>query len=954
MRYKRALVFGVVLAMLPSSAHAAKEHSTTDRLKDRRAVAAGARAYSIGFQDGRFYANGWHITGEMGGIWTPPLKLADGIWFGIDDEWVKPATRFTSARGHIRYAFPPTAGLRLARTDFVPDNRRAALYGLTLANPSQTAKTVTVKVDVHSELMGAYPWTGSVGHPTAADNLIDIPAYQDGRLVFTDRGTLPGAQPHDYAALVGSTRAPEAGETGAGFRGPQSGTACTADQEVAPSACDDGPHGKGVGGQLRYRVTIGARGVETVWIAVAGSNRGLDDARKELDMALQDPAAQLTAKQEARDALAARSVVDLPGDRRLQEAVEWGKQNLADLTQTATDLKVRFVDQGKAYPKDPEGTIKRASFFGAGFPDYPWLFATDGEYTAFPAVALGQFETAEAHLRAVRGVSDLLNDRSGKVAHEIVTDGSVYFGADKDPGNTDESVKFPSAVALVWRWTGDNAFRDNMYDFSKRTLRYVTDELDADKDGWPEGLGNVERDGMGEEKLDNAVYYVRGLYDLADMARSKRDRTTERWATGIADRARKRFDSTWWDQASIQYADSLRAGARVQQQHWIGVTPMEAELTIGGRAFPGLAPDEHATAALQERESDCFSGADPLNLGLFHTGCEGGPDGKGERKVFSLTTSIQAVGEGNYGREQETLHVRQRRPDVRARRDAGRAAGDPPVPGPERQHQPLLDLPLDVHAGLGPLRHRVARHPPAARRAPVAGHGPGRDRAEHPGRPDPDRRPRHPPRRRRLDRRPRAAQRQPLHDHGHRRRRREAHRPARRRHAPGRRGGRHRHARRRPRPAPHRARDQPRRRGHGARRRGRAQRGGGHDGVGGYRHPTAGGETGGRHAVEERGDVGRRDAVRAGDRGSGTGTERERPAAGPARGDRGHAGVLGRLPGRPLLRQRLAHHRRDGRDLGAAAQTRRRRSGSASRTSGSGRRRSSPAGAATRATTCRR
>ena len=80
---------------------------------------------------------------------------------------------------------------------------------------------------------------------------------------------------------------------------------------------------------------------------------------------------------------------------------------------------------------------------------------------------------------------------------------------------------------------------------------------------------------------------------------------------------------------------------------------MEAELTMGGRAVPGLAPAEHATAALSERENECFSGSDPLNLGLFHTGCLGGADGKGERKVFSLTTAIQAVGEGNYGRDQE-------------------------------------------------------------------------------------------------------------------------------------------------------------------------------------------------------------------------------------------------------------------------------------------------------------
>ena len=251
-------------------------------------------------------------------------------------------------------------------------------------------------------------------------------------------------------------------------------------------------------------------------------------------------------------------------------------------------------------------------------------------------------------------------------------------------------MKFPSAVALVWRWTGDNAFRDQLYDFSKRTLRYVTDKLDADDDGWPEGLGNVERAGMGEEKLDNTVYYIRGLYDLADMARAKRDRATERWATGIADRPRRASTRPGGTSPRSQYADSLRADARVQQKHWIGVTPMEAELTIGGRAFPGLAPDEHATAALAERETDCFSGAAAFNRGLFHTGCGGGPAGKGERTIFSLNTAIQAVGEGNYGRSDRAaaLHDGQRRADVRARRDARRAAGDPAV---ARTRTPNID-----------------------------------------------------------------------------------------------------------------------------------------------------------------------------------------------------------------------------------------------------------------------
>ncbi len=54
-------------------------------------------------------------------------------------------------------------------------------------------------------------------------------------------------------------------------------------------------------------------------------------------------------------------------------------------------------------------------------------------------------------------------------------------------------------------------------------MRTSSTNLDEDGDGWPEGLGNVERPGMGEEKLDNTVYTIRGLRDLADLAASKGD-----------------------------------------------------------------------------------------------------------------------------------------------------------------------------------------------------------------------------------------------------------------------------------------------------------------------------------------------------------------------------------------------------------------------------------------------
>ena len=340
----------------------------------------------------------------------------------------------------------------------------------------------------------------------------------------------------------------------------------------------------------------------------------------------------------------------LPGDPQLAQGIEWAKQNLADSTQYAEDLEIRWVDQGKRYPP-PAGELARARWVGAGWPDYPWLFGTDGEYTAFPMVALGQFRAIEDHMRALRDASDIVNGGSGKVGHEFVSDGSMWFGQNADPGNTDETTKFPSAVALIWRWTGDNGFRDEMYDFTKRNMRYVVRELDEDGDGWPEGLGNVERSGMGPEKLDNTVYLIRGLYDLADLARSKHDGGTWAWARNLARRLHQRFEAEWWMEDQSLHADSLgEANEKIQQKHWITVTPMEAELTLGGRPAPGLTTFDHGTRSLALHETPCFSGERPYNQGLFHTGCGGGPAGAGELTIFGLNTAIQSVGEGNYGR----------------------------------------------------------------------------------------------------------------------------------------------------------------------------------------------------------------------------------------------------------------------------------------------------------------
>jgi hypothetical protein len=55
--------------------------SETTRLEDRRSLVVGRRFYQMGAEDGRYPATGFHTRGEMGGFWTPPIKLLDGLWF---------------------------------------------------------------------------------------------------------------------------------------------------------------------------------------------------------------------------------------------------------------------------------------------------------------------------------------------------------------------------------------------------------------------------------------------------------------------------------------------------------------------------------------------------------------------------------------------------------------------------------------------------------------------------------------------------------------------------------------------------------------------------------------------------------------------------------------------------------------------------------------------------------
>src|SRR5215211_5188664 len=622
--------------------------STTEKLGSKRYVAAGDKAYVIGSEDGRFPPMGWHIRGEMGGVWAHPIKLLDGYWFALDGQWIPQASKFTTGAGYAQMQFPTTDGLNVTRTEFSPDGSPVVLVGLTLQNPDSASKSVKLTMDARSEIMAAYPWGWTTpnakdcnGKDEASfDNQSRILTFKDSSLpckVITD-------QPHTTGyATVGASTKPARASTGDQYWGP------VPEGERA----DYRENGNGTGGELVWNLNLGSNQESTLWIAVAGSNSSQSEAQSAAQGALNNPDNLLAQKVNGRQALLAKTKVSLP-DAALQDAFDWGKLNMADLTRTVTNAQIRDVDEGRAYPK-PVATIPKLTGIGAGYPDYPWYFGTDGAYTAYPLVASGQWDTAMNHLRSIRDVSRVVNGSTGKVVHEVVTDGSVYWGTNADPGNTNETAQFATAVDLLWRWSGDNAFRNEMYDFVNAGMHYITSPgcptsgpsqegtCDNDGDGWPEGYGMVERTGMGEEKLDNTVYTWQALRALQRMAESKGDTATATWADGKADAMEAKFDAAWWmgDGSGNNlelYADSLDdpGDVKLQQKHWINATPME---TL-------LAPQNRATAALDTLESSDFTGS----CGLFHTGAGGGPTGAGEQKCWTLPTSVMAVAEANYGR----------------------------------------------------------------------------------------------------------------------------------------------------------------------------------------------------------------------------------------------------------------------------------------------------------------
>ena len=214
----------------------------------------------------------------MGGVWTPPIKLVDGIWFGVGKRWIGPATRFTSGYGHVKMRLPrhrrPAHRAHRLRPRRAPRRaRRPEAQGPRQAH-GQAAHADALRADVDLP----------VGRDDAAQTDFNLPDTRRVRRAARSSSRESGTRrcrtriAHDWGAAVGSRLTPARHRTGDGFRGPQgrgrSARRPARTRRRSPTRCDDTAYGKGKGGELTYKIKLPRSGRTTVWFGVAGSESG--------------------------------------------------------------------------------------------------------------------------------------------------------------------------------------------------------------------------------------------------------------------------------------------------------------------------------------------------------------------------------------------------------------------------------------------------------------------------------------------------------------------------------------------------------------------------------------------------------------------------------------------------------------------------------------------------------
>jgi glycogen debranching enzyme len=410
-------------------------------------------------------------------------------------------------------------------------------------------------------------------------------------------------------------------------------------------------NGRGVTAATSYTVRVGPHAISTLTFVVSGSGTDRSDALAVYDY-LAKHHVELLAQKEARfGSIINRARIKIP-DQRLQDVYNWTRINMEWLV------------------RDVPGIGRGLS---AGFMEYPWWFGTE-TYSLQALMRTGDFELAKDTLRLLRSQSAKVNG-NGRIAHEITTDGVVA-----NPGNTQETAQFVLTVGQLYEWSGDLDFAREMYPAMKMGIDWLLGEMDQNKDLFPEGYGIMEVYGLNAELIDVAVYTQQALEAAARVADALNDTEAKDRYRRLAVELKERINQRFWIEHDDSYGDfygsrsqaisaadgaikqiGLKSTALTQADkdliaHYEALKAQFSAMPEGNRAWitnenwviatpmeTGIAPRARAIALLDKIRRE--------NTGEY------GPylSAVNRRSMMTISTGVEAVAEGNYGRTDQAM-----------------------------------------------------------------------------------------------------------------------------------------------------------------------------------------------------------------------------------------------------------------------------------------------------------
>lgn len=608
-------------------------------------VTAGDRVYLVGQQDGSFPDLGWHVTGEMGGIWDHPIKLMDGFTAritsmnGNDSFCLDKATKFINYPMANSHHFNwDKESIAIERIQFIPDELEGVIVEFRITNSDKGEKEIVFSFTGMTDLRPT--WLGE------RTNMIDA----EDEIFFDKKlsAAIAKDKNNPWYTAFGSSQEP-------------TDFSDATINECIPSK----RRGPGKNGTLSFSLNLKPGEEQVIAIFIAGSYKSEEELRSTYELLKKETTTRFIQKAGRYKKIANSSKLKIP-DEAIGQMYEWLKYN--------TEWLVRNV------PEQGRGV-------SAGLPDYPWWFGADMTYTLQGVLATGDHELAKSSIQLLSMISQKTNG-NGRIIHEVSTNGAVF-----NPGNVNETAQYITLLKFYLDWTGDSELIKQLFPEVKKGIAWLTNEMDPDKNGYPNGNGMMEIPGLDSEMIDVAVYTQQALGAAAEMAHVLGDSKTASDYQQQADALKIKINKEWWNaqdqsfgdfrgtvgeampilEAALVRADTLGKPWAVEElnttkkkmkkygpdqpvphvvyHNWVVNTPMET----------GVADFEKGRAALKTARKY----ENPF--GVYVTGIDRTeePDSvvlKSRKKTFSYTgavmtlpTGVQAVASAKYGTPEETL-----------------------------------------------------------------------------------------------------------------------------------------------------------------------------------------------------------------------------------------------------------------------------------------------------------